>query len=61
MSRWAAGVPDLMSSSSGEVMVPVRASRRLMSSRTNAALDREAASARAAVAQQATAILSSRF
>ena len=41
-------------------MVPVSTSRRLMSSRTKAALDREAASARAAVAQQATAILSSR-
>ena len=41
-------------------MVRVSASRRLMSSRTNAALDGEAASATAAVAQQATAILSSR-
>ena len=60
MSRWVAGVPDLIRSSRGEVMVPVSTSRRLMSSRTNAALDREAASARAAVAQQATAILSSR-
>ena len=41
-------------------MVPVRASRRLRSSRMNAALPDEAASAVAAVAQQATAILSSR-
>ena len=40
--------------------MPVRASRRLMSIRTNAALDREAASATAVEAQQATAILSSR-
>ena len=56
----AGGLPPLMASRSGEVMVPVRASRRLRSSRMNAALPDEAASAVAAVAQQATAILSSR-
>ena len=53
-------VPALITSSSGEVMVPVSASRRLISSRMNAALTVEAGSAVAAVAQQATAILSSR-
>src|SRR5690348_779280 len=61
VSRAVAGVPDLMRPSSGLVMVPPRTSRRLMSSRTKAALEAEAASARAALAQQATAILSSRL
>ena len=61
VSRSEAGAPDLIMSSRGEVMVPVSTSRRLMSSRMNAALDRDAVSARAVLAQQATAILSSRF
>src|SRR5689334_20103533 len=47
VSRWETGEPDLIMSSRGEVMVPVSTSRRLMSSRTKAALDRDAASARA--------------
>ena len=36
-SRRAGGLPPLITSSSGEVMVPVKASRRLTSSRMNAA------------------------
>ena len=39
VSRSEAGVPGLIMPSRGEVMVPVSTSRRLMSSRTNAALD----------------------
>src|ERR1700760_554885 len=58
VSRSEAGAPGLIMPSRGEGMVPVSTSRRLRSSRTNAALDRDAASARAVLAQQATAILS---
>src|SRR6266568_7424247 len=52
VSRSVAGVPGRIMASRGEVMVPVSTSRRLMSSRTKALLDREATSARAVVAQQ---------
>ena len=46
-ARWEAGAPDLIISSRGEVMVPVSTSRRLISIRMNAELDRDAVSARA--------------